>query len=131
MDDDPNPDSGTSESTEAPPSLNEAWQKRWRIVGAVTIAICAAMAGLGVNIQLLHDSKPLFFVYWGVFALLFFLTLYIIVLDLRYIRAQHAIATRDLFQNTIGDREFRQELNEAIRTASDDDPDDSAGTPQS
>lgn len=131
MDDDTNPDSAEHDATVAPPSLNEAWQKRWRIAGGITIAVCAAMAGLGINMPILHDSKPFFFIYWGVFTLLFFVTLYIVALDLRYIRAQHAIAARDLFQDTLGDREFRQALNEAVRTASKDDPDDDAGTSHS
>ncbi len=109
------------------PVANETWQRRWRIAGGVTIFTCAAMAFLGVEIQALHESKTLFLVYWGVFALLFFLTLYIVALDFRYIRAQHAIAARDLFQETLGDHEFRQALNKAMQEASEDESDPDTG----
>jgi hypothetical protein len=98
-----------------------SWQKRWRIAGMVTIGICAIMAGFGVDMQMLRESTTLFLVYWGIFALLFFVTLYIVALDLRYTRAQHAIAERDLFHETLGDPQFRDALNEAVRSASEDD----------
>ena len=128
MSDGSNPDPAEDSNFETHPfvAANDTWQKRWRIIGGISIALCAIMAGLGVNIQALHESKTLFVVYWGVFLLLFLGTLYIVALDLRYIRAQHAIAERDLFQETLGDREFREALNEAVRTQPDDNADDTA-----
>ncbi len=110
-----------------PPLANETWQKRWRIAGGVTVIICAAMAAFGVDMQMLRDSTTLFLVYWGVFTLLFFATLYIVALDMRYIRAQHAIEARDLFQETLGDHEFRDALNEAVRSASNEDSKNDVG----
>jgi len=117
-----------SSETAPTPLVNDTWQKRWRMVGGATIVLCAVMAGFGVNIQALHESKTLFVVYWGVFLLLFLGTLYIVALDLRYIRAQHAIAERDLFQETLGDRQFREALNNA--TKPDHDSDDVSGAPR-
>lgn len=116
------PDSAEAEHANptTPNLAPESWQKRWRIVGAVTIAICAVMAGFGVDMQILRNSQLLFLVYWGVFALLFFVTLYVVALDLRYIRAQHAVAERDLFRETLGEGEFREALREAVKTASDE-----------
>lgn len=127
MNDDTNPDPADSEHSDASSMATETWQKRWRIAGGFTVLVCAAMAVFGVDMQMLHDSTPLFLIYWGVFILLFFATLYFVALDLRYIRAEHAIAKRDLFQNTLGDQEFRETLEEAVRDASDADPNDRPG----
>lgn len=118
MDDGNSPDLADNVQVTTP--ATEAWQKRWRIVGAITIAACAVMAGFGVDMQMLRESRSLFLVYWGVFAILFFVTLYIVALDFRFIRAQHAIEERDLFLQTLGDEKFREALNEAVRSASDD-----------
>jgi len=116
-----NPPEFDAAGASSKPPAPASWQKRWRIVGGVTVAICAVMAGLGVEMQILRNSSTLFLVYWGVFALLFFVTLYIVLLDLRYIRAEHAIAQRDLFYQTLGDQEFREALKDAVRSASDYD----------
>ncbi len=118
MDDGNSPDPADNVQGETP--ATEAWQKRWRIAGGITIATCAVMAGFGTDMQMLRESRTLFVVYWGVFALLFLLTLYIVALDFRFIRAQHAIEERNLFQQTLGDEKFREALNEAVRSASDD-----------
>ena len=122
MDDGNTPNSADHVQADLPATVT--WQKRWRIAGGITIAACAVMAGFGVDMQLLRDSRTLFLVYWGVFALLFLATLYIVALDLRFIRAQHAIEERNLLQQTLGDEKFREALNEAVRSASDDAPDE-------
>jgi hypothetical protein len=106
--------------------VDNTWQKRWRIAGGITIALCGLMAWFGVDMNMLRESTIFFLVYWGVFALLFFVTLYIVALDLRYIRAQHAIAQRDLFRETLGEKEFREALRDAVieakqETGKDDD----------
>ena len=100
--------------------VDDTWQKRWRFVGGVTIGLCGLMAWFGVDMAMLRESTIVFLIYWGVFALLFFVTLYIVALDLRYIRAQHAIAQRDLFCQTLGEQEFREALREAITEAKED-----------
>jgi len=106
--------------------VDDTWQKRWRIAGGITIGICALMAWFGVDMNMLRESRLIFLIYWGVFALLFFVTLYIVALDIRYIRAQHAIAQRDLFHQTLGEEEFREALRDAIKETKQEDDDRSS-----
>lgn len=93
-------------------------QRRWRIAGGITVGICALMAYFGADQPFLRESKTIFLIYWGIFVVLFIVTLYIVALDIRFIRVQHSVAERDLFQETLGDKEFREALQEAVRNAS-------------
>ena len=92
-------------------------QARWRTVGAVAIGGAAIMAWFGVEWEPLRHSALLFCAYWGGFLLLFLASVYIAVLDIRYIRMQYAVERRNLFRQTIGEQEFRQSLSEAEHQA--------------
>jgi predicted Holliday junction resolvase-like endonuclease len=56
-----------------------------------------------------------FLSYWAVFLALVVITLYIVVLDIRYIHLQYTISRRELFRQTWEDESFRKALIEAQR----------------
>ncbi len=93
-------------------------QRRWRIVGAVCLAACAFMAWYGVRFEALRQSPAVFLGYWGLFLVLFLIVMYCVILDLRYIKAEHAIMQRQVFRETLGDEEFRRALKAAQSKAS-------------
>ncbi|MBX7257392.1 MAG: hypothetical protein K1Y02_13595 [Candidatus Hydrogenedentes bacterium] len=92
-------------------------QRTWRIVGGVCVGICAVMAWFGVQTLALRNSPTLFLAYWGVFFVLFVVVLYCVLLDLRYIRMQHALGERQAFQDILGDEKFRAALRQAQQEA--------------
>ena len=90
-------------------------QKQWRLAGLVTLGGCAALAFGGAVIR--WQTWPIWaiLVYWGFFLLLLLATLYIAVLDIRFIRAEYAVMKRELFKETLGDEKLRQALIEGER----------------
>lgn len=88
-------------------------QRHWRIVGGICLTGCGVMAVYGVNLKVTEIAPWLFLGYWGLFLVLFLIVLYCVLLDLRYIRAEHAIWQREVFNETLGDEEFRRALKEA------------------
>lgn len=49
-------------------------------------------------------------VYWGVFFLSLLVTMYMVLLDLRYIRLMYVREEKGLFEDTLGSEEFRRAL---------------------
>ncbi|MFA6239394.1 MAG: hypothetical protein WC655_00610 [Candidatus Hydrogenedentales bacterium] len=92
-------------------------QRNWRIVGGVSLGACAVMAWFGVQTLALRHSPMLFLAYWGAFFILFMVVLYCVLLDLRYIRIQHAVGEREAFQDILGDEKFRAALRQAQEEA--------------
>jgi hypothetical protein len=88
-------------------------QTRWRIAGSITTAACVLMAGYGAQGALPRQSPLYFAIYWAAFFILFFATIVIALLDIRYVRLQYASAKRELFHETIGERSFRESLGTA------------------
>jgi hypothetical protein len=54
--------------------------------------------------------------YWGLFLVLLVVALYMVLLDVRYIRLQYLLARREIFQETLGDPTFRSALRDAEET---------------
>jgi hypothetical protein len=73
----------------------------------------ALMAWYGSENRFFLYSLSLFLCYWGVFLALLIITLYIVMLDIRFIHLQYTIGKRELFRQTLGDESFRKELIEA------------------
>ena len=48
--------------------------------------------------------------YWGVFLLFLLLAMYMVLLDIRYIRMQYLMGRREIYHGTLADEEFRREL---------------------
>lgn len=51
--------------------------------------------------------------YWAFALVLLFVALYMVLIDLRYIRLQFKVAERDIFLDTLGSEEFRREIRAA------------------
>ena len=94
---------------------------RWRVVGGVCILACALLTFFGADAPAIRDSLLGFLAYWGVVFVLFIVALYTVLLDIRYTRVQYALAKRDVFLNTFGDKTFRKSLREAQRQKADED----------
>ncbi len=75
----------------------------------------ALMVWYGSEHRFLTDSMTLFLSYWAVFLALVAITLYIVLLDIRYIHLQYTISRRELFRQTWEDESFRKALIEARR----------------
>ncbi len=83
-------------------------------MGAGAILLCAAMAWFGVDI-IRSDAGPVFLlVYWSVFLVLLLVALYIVMLDIRYIRLEYALGEREIFRSTFESEEFQQALRKAV-----------------
>lgn len=71
------------------------------------------MAWWGPHTVVWMQSPITFFGYWGLLMLLLAITLYIVVLDIRYIRLQYLLGQRDLLRQTLEDEAFRRALLDA------------------
>lgn len=83
-------------------------QRQWRLVGAGAILGAAVMAWYGQYLAQERVSFVVQAVYWAVFLLLLLIALYVVLLDIRYIRLQYAIERRDAFLRTLGSEELRK-----------------------
>lgn len=83
-------------------------QRQWRSVGAGAILGAAAMAWYGQYLAQERVSFVFQAIYWAVFLLLLLIALYVVLLDIRYIRLQYAIERRDAFLRTLGSEELRK-----------------------
>ncbi len=112
-----------------PDSGYKLTQRTWRIVGMASLVLAGVMSihavqsgFLGQTIRhvvYLMDSDAVrapsssglaHFIYWSIFLLLILTTLYMAVIDLRYIRLQYIAGKRDAFGRTLGDKEFRKSI---------------------
>ena len=75
------------------------------------------MAYWGVGLPILRESLLFFVLYWAVFLLALFCAIFFAMLDLRYIRLQHAAAERKLYIELLGDEEFRKSLRKGMEEA--------------
>lgn len=91
-------------------------QRRWRIVGGITLGACALMAVLGPRVDP-RESVALFFAYWLVFLVLLIVSLYLAFVDFRYIRLQARAEERRIFLETLGNEEFRKQIRDAQEKA--------------
>lgn len=89
-------------------------QRRWRLVGALALVACAAMAIYGPRVDA-RESLRAFAVYWALFAALLVIVLGAVLLDFRHIRRQYAAERREIYKETLGDEAFRRALLDAQR----------------
>jgi predicted Holliday junction resolvase-like endonuclease len=52
-------------------------------------------------------------IYWAVALLLLAIAIYMVLIDLRYLRLQFKLAERELFLDTLGSEDFRREIRDA------------------
>lgn len=83
-------------------------QRQWRCVGGAAIVGAALMAWYGQYMVQGRPSLAVLVVYWGLFLFLLLLSLYIVLIDIRYIRLQYALERREAFLRTLGSEELRQ-----------------------
>jgi hypothetical protein len=110
-------------------------QARWRLLGAFTLGGSLLMAVYSASTDILRESALYLasiayeearesakaeaasghFVFWGIFVLLIGASLYLAILDMRYIRLQYLSQKREIFGQTLGDSGFRESLLDADR----------------
>ena len=110
-------------------------QARWRLLGSLTIGGSLLMAAYAVSTDILRESALYFvsiaydearesadtqaasghFVFWGLFVFLILASVYLAMLDMRYIRLQYLLQKREIFGQTLGDSAFRESLLDAER----------------
>ena len=84
-----------------------------RIIATVLLAVI-------VGINFTQEDLAAFFVYWGIFFLLFMVLIVVTYIDLKAIRASYAVAEREIFKSTLGSEEMRQmlkKLDEELKRA--------------
>ncbi len=86
------------------------------------IGAAGLMAWFGVESTALRTNLVVFSVYWAVFLLFLGTAIAMVLLDLRYIRLQYTLGKRAIYQETLGDVEFRRRLKAELR----DHPDPTA-----
>jgi hypothetical protein len=89
-------------------------QRRWRVVGAIALAVCAVMGLYGRTFDP-HVEPRAFAVYWSVFLFSLVTALLTAVLDLRHIRKQYVQDRRSLYEETLDEESFRRSLSDAHR----------------
>ncbi len=82
----------------------------WRPLGIICIFICAVMAWYGVQTLNAEQSMWHMLFYWGAFLAFLVLAMLSVLFDVRYIRMQYAMARRKIFEDTLGDEDFRRQL---------------------
>ncbi|MBP8128026.1 MAG: hypothetical protein KA184_00485 [Candidatus Hydrogenedentes bacterium] len=99
-------------------------QRKWRLTGALALALSALMAGYGVAYLGFSGSVLVLLVYWGIFLLCLIVAFLMALLDMRYIRVQYALEQRRIFVETLGSKAFRESLRKAHQEqqASQDKP---------
>ena len=89
-------------------------QRRWRTIGLLTLAGSAILAIGGIWVE--RQQSPIFFaLYWTLFLLLFMITLWMVLLDIRYIRLQYSAGKRELYQQFLADEALRTALRAKSR----------------
>ena len=99
-------------------------QSTWRKAGAFSIGLAAVMAVYSIPGGILRDSViyaarfvsseigpevetthawPFCVLYWGIFSVTILVSLYLALLDIRYIRLNYALEKQKLFQKTMSD----------------------------
>lgn len=97
------------------PESNTTRQRRWRIAGLMTLGGCGALAVGGSRMQWAAWPAWAMIGYWLTFLLLLLVTFYIVLVDIRFIRAEYAVMKRELFRETLGDETLRRALIEGER----------------
>jgi hypothetical protein len=90
-------------------------QAGWRKAGGVCIGVAGLMAWFGVDAESLRSSVLIFGLYWALFLIFFCTAIALVLLDLRYIRLQYSLGKRAIFEETLGDEEFRRRLKAELR----------------
>ena len=80
----------------------------------MAIVVCALMAWFGVDLIKAGVAPLALFAYWSVFLALLLVALYVVLLDIRYIRLEYALGEREIFKNTFESEEFQQAIRKAI-----------------
>ncbi|MCX5758094.1 MAG: hypothetical protein NTU83_06240 [Candidatus Hydrogenedentes bacterium] len=80
---------------------------------ACTTGAAVLMAWWGSNTVVWIRDPVAFFGYWGLFTLFLSVSLFIVVLDIRYIRLQFLLGQRELLRQTLEDETFRRALLDA------------------
>ena len=71
------------------------------------------MAWYGTRDGFNSQEARALFIYWGFFVLFFLTTLYMALLDIRYIFLEFKLGEREVFDDTIGNEAFRQAIRDA------------------
>ena len=79
------------------------WQTKWRIAGGIALACAAVLTVYGAQGEFPRTSLVHFIVYWGLCFVALAVAVFIAILDIQYIRVQHAVAKRELVRATLGD----------------------------
>jgi membrane protein YdbS with pleckstrin-like domain len=97
-------------------------QRTWRTIGALALAGCALMAWYTArHAHAAAQGGPFWIVFAIVFLALLATTLYMTLIDIRYIRLQYKIAERELFRDTLGNEDFREQVRQAQARKQDAD----------
>lgn len=98
-------------------------QTTWRITGLLSLGCAAVLAWNGASAG---PGNPLWWlvVYWGSFVLCLLIAMYCALLDLKYIRLQYFLQERQIFEETLGNPEFREAIVRAQRERRESPPGD-------
>jgi TRAP-type C4-dicarboxylate transport system permease small subunit len=90
-------------------------QRIWRTAGGIALVCCALLAWFGVDNVRADDSFVYFALYWSAFLFFLLVALYVVLLDMRYIRLQYHLGRQEIFRATLGNEEFRRALHTRLQ----------------
>jgi hypothetical protein len=88
-------------------------QQTCRIIGAVCLVVAAGLAWFGGDFLRMKPGLGLLALYWGGFLFAMAGALYMVWLDLRFLRHVYVSEERDIFKATLGSEEFQRAIREA------------------
>lgn len=88
-------------------------QQTGRAIGAVCIVIAAGLAWFGGDFLRTKPSLAMLALYWGGFLIALLGALYMVWLDLRFLRHAYVSEERDIFKATLGSEAFQRAIREA------------------
>lgn len=86
----------------------------WRKTGVICLIAAGIMAWYGGATLDRKQDWVWLLGYWGVFTAFLLTAMYAVLVDVRFIKLSYKMGARDIFQETIGDPEFRKALQAAL-----------------
>lgn len=78
------------------------------------------MAWYGSKSLSAEQSPTFMLLYWTAFLFCLLVAMYMVILDIRFIRMHYIMGQREIYRGTLANEEFRKTLIEAIETQNTD-----------
>ena len=106
--------SGSPNENKVLPGAPFLTRRGWRITGMVSVIIAAVMAWNGVAYLGAGWPWLALLAWWGTVIVLIIVSVYTVLLDLRFTQLHYVLAEREIFLDTLGSEDFRKEIRRVM-----------------